>query len=109
MIDMHNDNDNDIHNDNGKDIDNIGDIDNENEFKAVPLTKEELLAKDLAKGLDDEANLRFYLSVCRKYPEQILREIYGQVKQVPKNKIRKSKGALFNYLIQKHEKNRHCH
>ena len=103
MIDIRNDND-----DNGKDINNIDtndSIDNDNELNSFSLTKEELLARDLAGGLDDETNLGFYLSVCRKYPEEFLRKIYGQVKEIPLNKIKKSRGALFNYLIQKHEKN----
>lgn len=63
------------------------------------------MARDLAAGLGDEANLRFYFSACRKYPEEFLRKIYGQVKEIPLTKIKKSRGALFNYLIQKHEKN----
>lgn len=107
----------DIRNDNGtndKDINNIDcnyrnesndRTDNQNEFHSLFLTKEELLARDLAAGLDDEANLRFYLSVCRKYPEEFLRKTYGQVKEIPLHKIKKSRGALFNYLIQKYEKN----
>jgi len=88
-------------NDNRNNINNI-DNDKRNESNSL-LTKEELLAKDLAEGLDDKENLRFYLFVCRKYPEWLLWEIYSQVKQVPERKIRKSKGALFNYLIQKHD------
>lgn len=107
MINLFNDNDR-----NDKDINNIDrindrididSIDSQNEFNPL-LTKEELLARDLAAGLDDKANLGFYLSVCRKYPERVLRGIYSQVKEIPLNKIRKSRGALFNYLIQKHDK-----
>jgi len=104
MIDIRNDNDD---NDNGKDINNIDSndsIDNDNEINSFSLTKEELLAKDLAEGLDDKANLGFYLSVSRRYPEDFLRKIYSQVKEVPLSKIKKSKGALFNYLVQKYEK-----
>ncbi len=67
MADIRNDNDT-----NGKDIFNIDrnniDNDNQNEFNSLFLTREGLLARDLAAGLDDEENLRFYLSVCRKYP-----------------------------------------
>ena len=104
MTDIRNDNDS-----NDKDIFNIDrnniDNDNQNEFNSLFLTREELLARDLAAGLDDEENLRFYLSVCRKYPEEFLRKTYSQVKQIPEKKIKKSRGALFNYLIQKHEKN----
>ncbi|OHB04853.1 MAG: hypothetical protein A3B16_01435 [Candidatus Zambryskibacteria bacterium RIFCSPLOWO2_01_FULL_45_43] len=104
MTDIRNDNDT-----NGKDIFNIDrnniDNDNQNEFNSLFLTREELLGRDLAAGLDDEENLRFYLSVCRKYPEEFLRKTYSQVKQIPEKKIKKSRGALFNYLIQKHDKN----
>ena len=102
MIDIRNDNDDD------KDINNIDSndsIDNDNELNSSTLTKEELLAKDLAEGLDDKANLGFYLSASRKYPEDFLRKIYSQVKEIPLSKIKKSKGALFNYLIQKYDKN----
>jgi len=98
MTDIRNDNDkNDI-----KNINNDNDIDNEPDS----LTKEEILAMDLADGLNDKENLNFYFWASRKYPEGILRKIYSQVKQVPEKKIRKSKGALFNYLIQKYEKRR---
>ena len=109
MNDMPNDIDNDI--DNVKDINNIdrndsNDIVNAgNETNSFSVTKEELLARDLAEGLDDKSNFGFYLSAARKYPEDFLRKIYSQVKEIPLNKIKKSKGALFNYLIQKYDKN----
>lgn len=93
--------------DNDENITNIDRNDNvrtRNEDASFFLTKEELLAMDLAKGLDDRANLRFYLSVCRKYPESFLRRIYSEVKEIPSRKIKKSKGALFNYLVQKYDK-----
>ena len=101
MIDIRNDNDK-----NDKDINNIDNdlIDTGNESNSFSSTKEELLAKDLAEGLDDKANFGFYLSVSRKYPEGFLRKIYSQVKEIPLNKIKKSKGALFNYLVQKYDK-----
>lgn len=74
-----------------------------NEFNYFSLTKEEFLARDLARELNDAINLGFYLSVVKRYPEYLLRKTLSQVKQIPKSKIKKSKGALFNYLIQKHE------
>ena len=106
-------NDNSKNDTNGKNIFNIdrinrndsNNIDTKNEFNSLFLTKEELLARDLAAGLDDETNLAFYLSVCRRYPEEFLRRTYSQVKQVPEKKIKKSRGALFNYLVQKYDKN----
>lgn len=89
------------------DINNDGSS-SHNKFNSLFLTKEELLARGLAEGLDDTANLGFYISTTRKYPEEFLREIYRHVKGIPLNKIKKSRGALFNYLIQKHEKNNRC-
>lgn len=80
------------------------DIDNKsfgsNKFK--PRTQKELLAMDLAEALNDTKNLRLYFSYCNKYPEQLLRRVLSEVKELPQEKIRKSKGALFNYLVQKY-------
>jgi len=64
-----------------------------------PKTKEELLALDLAQGLNDFKSLNFYLSVSKKYPEELLRRICNQVREIPTEKIKKSKGALFTYLL----------
>jgi hypothetical protein len=65
-------------------------------------TREELLAYDLAQALSDLPGFPLYLSYARKYPESLLREILGRVREVPRSKIKKNRGALFNYLIQKH-------
>lgn len=78
----------------------------------IPHTPQELLAVDLARGLDDSENLAFYLHCTKHYPEPILRSLFSKVKNVPAEKIKKSRGALFNYLIQKYAKpssNRYCH
>ena len=66
-----------------------------------PQTEEELLALDLAHALDDLPNLACYLSLTKKYPEYLIRRTLAVVKAVPQNKIRKSRGALFNFLIRR--------
>ncbi|MFA5459789.1 MAG: helix-turn-helix domain-containing protein [Candidatus Paceibacterota bacterium] len=71
--------------------------------KFIPRTREELLAEDLAKALDDYQGLPLYISLAKKYPEAFLRKILGQVKEIPKEKIKKSRGALFNHLVQKNK------
>jgi hypothetical protein len=86
------------------------DIDDENysepdlstfkEFR--PRNRQELLALDLADALDDRKGLPFYLFLARKYPESLLRKVLSQVKEIPERKIKKGRGALFNYLIRKH-------
>jgi hypothetical protein len=69
--------------------------------KFKPKTKEELLALDAASSLFDLENLALYISYSKKYPEALIRKTLAEVKQIPDEKIRKSRGALFNYLIQK--------
>lgn len=69
-----------------------------------PETREELLALDLARELNDLKAFPLYLSYSKKYPESFLRKILGEVKEVRLNKIKKSRGALFNYLVKKYAK-----
>jgi biotin operon repressor len=70
-----------------------------------PRTREELLAVDLAVALDDYRGLPLYISFAKKYPEAFLQNILGQVRGIPQEKIKKSRGALFNHLVQKNKQN----
>jgi len=85
------------------DIDSIK-IDFKNLKPSACKTREELLAYDLAQALHDLAGFPLYLSYARKYPESLLRETVGRVREVPTSKIKTSRGALFNFLIQHHAK-----
>jgi len=85
------------------DIDSIK-IDFKNLKPSAFKTREELLAYDLAQALHDLAGFPLYLSYARKYPESLLRETVGRVREVPTSKIKTSRGALFNFLIQQHAK-----
>ncbi len=67
--------------------------------------RERHIAYDLAKSLNDLQSFALYLSYARKYPEPFLRKILALVLEIPPEKINKSRGALFNYLIQKHATN----
>jgi biotin operon repressor len=69
-----------------------------------PRNRQELLALDLSKALNDQKSLLLYLSYAKRYPESLLRKILGVVREIPDEKIKKSRGALFNHLIQKHAK-----
>lgn len=80
---------------------------NENEIHPLFALREEVLARELSVGLEDTINLKFYQSVTKKYPERVLRDIYNHVRQIPQNQIKKSKGALFNYLLKQHGQNDH--
>jgi len=63
--------------------------------------REKSLALDLAGELDDYKGLPLYISLAKKYPESLLRKILEQVKAIPPEKIKKSRGALFNHLVRK--------
>ena len=52
----------------------------------------------LAEGLDDLGNLALYKSYCQKYPVGIVLDAYQRAKETPQEKIKTSRGALFNYL-----------
>ncbi len=82
----------------------IEDLDlSSNSFNGMDqIIKKYLLAFYLAKALNDEKGLPLYLSYSKRYPEALLIKVLEQVKQMPDEKIKKGRGALFNYLIQKH-------
>jgi hypothetical protein len=75
-----------------------------NDFPDAPdsRARQELLAWDLAMALNDPAGIRFYRFCARRYPEAQLRRILAGVMEIPPERIRRSRAALFNFLIQKH-------
>jgi biotin operon repressor len=91
-------NNNDIDND----MKNLDSADRSTVRDFTPRTKEELLALDLARGLDDLKALPLYLAYARKYSEGALRRALSEARAVPAAQIKKSRGALFNHLIQKY-------
>jgi hypothetical protein len=68
-----------------------------------PESREELLALDLAEALDDRDGFPYYLTVAQKYPESHIRRVLRQVREVPAERIRTSRGALFNWLIHRYD------
>lgn len=87
-----------------KNIKNI-DIDREVLFNcraSKGLDKKQLLALELADALNDRKSLALYIAYSRRYPEKLLRKALTEAKDVPSAKIKKSRAALFNHLVQKH-------
>ena len=66
-------------------------------------SKEEKLAQELADTLSDQDSLPFYRDMVLKYSETFLREKLKKVMSIPQDQIRKTRGALFTYLISQHE------
>lgn len=73
-------------------------------LKTAKQSKSTELAMDIATALADHKNLALYISYSRRYPIWLLRKVLDEVKEIPSEKIKKSRGALFNYLVQKYAK-----
>ena len=61
----------------------------------------EELAQELAERLGDPDGYRNYVKLSRLYSESSLRSILSKVLEVPAERIRKSRGALFTSLVQR--------
>jgi hypothetical protein len=90
-------------NDRKSEIEGKNDFEYEYDFGYMFSTVEGLLAKEIAEGLNDTKNIRYYFSVALDHSERYLRDIYRKVRETPAHKIKKSRGALFTYLVKKYE------
>ena len=69
----------------------------------MELTDQQKFALELAEALNDHNSLTLYQQLTEKYDEEFLRRILEKVLSIPKEKIRKSRGALFTFLVNQHE------
>jgi len=67
-------------------------------------SKEEKLAEELADNLGDQESLPFYRDLVERYSESFLKAKLKKVMSIPPDQIRKTRGALFTYLIKQHER-----
>ena len=63
------------------------------------------LANEIAETLKDRDSIALFLIYTRKYKEQFLRDILAKVMALDERKIRKSRGALFTFLVNQHGAN----
>jgi len=64
-----------------------------------PQSQQDRLATELAERLDDPNGLRFYRKITRIYAEPYIRQILHQALAFDERLIRKSRGALFTWLL----------
>jgi hypothetical protein len=88
-------------NENGRDEKN--DLKYEYDLQYMLSTREGMVARDLAEGLNDRKSLRFFFSLALEHSERFLREVYRKAMETPEDRIKKSRGALFAYLVKKYE------
>lgn len=66
--------------------------------------RHDLLVQDIGRNLGDFGNLSLYRALCRIYTETAIRQALSEVRQTPDSQIKKSRTALFLYLLKKHAK-----
>ena len=64
-------------------------------------------AEEIARRLGDENSIALFQAVVRRYPEEIIRRAYEETLAYPAEKIRKSRGAIFIYLVKKYANHDH--
>ena len=60
---------------------------------------ERKLANEIADTLKDRDSITMHLQYVRKYQEEFLRKILNKVMALPDHKIRRSRAALYTFLI----------
>lgn len=61
------------------------------------------LANEIADTLNDRGSLQLFLHFAEKYKEEHLLKILEKVMSIPERKIKKTRGALFTYLVSQYE------
>jgi hypothetical protein len=67
--------------------------------KTSPQSTEAAIAMEICQAFKDEKNLPLYISYVRKYERRIIQQAFKEALKLPSNKIKKTRGALFNYLV----------
>lgn len=57
------------------------------------------LANEIAETLGDRDSLALHLQYVRKYKEEFLRKVLAKVMSIPEEKIRKTRAALYVFLV----------
>ena len=65
-------------------------------------TSKDDLAMDIAKTFKEEYRTDLYRYIFQKHDESTIRRAFEETTKVPDSKIKKSKSALFFYLLNKY-------
>lgn len=63
------------------------------------------LAREIAETLSDMDSIALHLMYVRKYKEEFLRRILAKVMAIPEQQIRKTRAALYVFLINQSSRN----
>ena len=65
-------------------------------------SKEYKLAYEIAEALNDLDSLEIHISFAQSFNESVLRKIFNRVMSIPEEKIKRTRGALYTYLVKNH-------
>lgn len=57
------------------------------------------LALEIAEAFQDEGHLAVYKVYCRNFPQNVVHRAFAEVRGLPEHRVRRSRLALFIYLI----------
>lgn len=66
--------------------------------------KREELAHKIAKSFKEEKDIKLYLYMVNHYKESAINKAFENTMKVPDEKIKKTRSALFFFLVKKYEK-----
>jgi len=69
--------------------------------KEKPASKDEL-AMEIAKSFQEEHRTELYRYIFQKHDESTIMKAFDEANKVPVSKIKKSKSALFFFLLNKY-------
>jgi len=68
----------------------------------LPTKSKDELAKEIANAFKEKHRLTLYQYIFQGYDESVIRKAYEEAKKVPEDRIKKSRSALFFYLLYKY-------
>lgn len=74
-----------------------------NPLNFIPRTRQDSLALEIAQEFSDLPRLPFYRQVCSAHDNQLVYRAFRVTRSTPLSQIKKSRKALFLYLIRKYE------
>ncbi len=60
------------------------------------------LAQAIAQGLGELESVSSFRTLLKRYPEDIIRKAYEDTLAIPQHRVRKTKGAIFIFLLKKY-------
>lgn len=67
--------------------------------KSADSDQRNTLAKDIAHAFNDQPHLAIYQIYCQNFPVKVVKKAFAQVQAMPSHKVKRSRLALFIYLV----------